>query len=87
MPADIVSSLATHIIGAQRKSSMEGGKKKHKMVMFRAKASKGQQKKISAKIGKLRREGKSAKEAAGAAYGMARAGRLGPKGGYRRVGR
>jgi len=37
---------------------------------------------ISAKIAKLRREGKSGKEAAGEAYGMARAGRLTSTGRY-----
>ena len=45
------------------------------------------QKRISEKIAVLRREGKSADEAAGAAYGMERSGRLGRHGKYRHVGR
>lgn len=83
--ADIVNALATHLVNHQRKASMEGSQKEgksHRLVMFRAK-----QKAISAKIRTLRHEGKSQKEAVGAAYGMARAGRLGPKGGYRRASR
>lgn len=44
--------------------------------------SKAGQKRVSAKIAKLRREGKTASEAAGAAFGMERTGHLGPKGGY-----
>lgn len=39
-------------------------------------------KRISAKIGILRREGKTAEQAAGAAYGMERAGRLKEGGEY-----
>lgn len=50
--------------------------------MPRRKLTKGKQQRVSKKIAKLRREGKSAKEAAGAAYGMAD--RLGPRGGYQR---
>ena len=42
-------------------------------------------KRISEKIRVLRHEGKSAKEAAGAAYGMERAGRLGRHGKYHHV--
>ena len=44
--------------------------------------TKGQKKAISAKIGHLIKEGKTPKQAAGAAFGMAREGRLGPKGEY-----
>lgn len=51
----------------------------------RGKLSKTMQKRVSKKIGKLRREGKTAAQAAGAAYGMARAGRLTKGGGYKRV--
>lgn len=40
------------------------------------------QRRVSAKIAHLRDEGKSAKQAAGAAFGMEREGRLGPRGGY-----
>jgi len=53
----------------------------------REKVSSGGQRRISAKIAVLRREGKTAAEAAGAAYGMERAGRLGERGVYRHVGR
>ena len=45
------------------------------------------QKRVSEKIAVMRREGKTAKEAACAAYGMERSGRLGKGGTYRRVGR
>lgn len=45
---------------------------------------KAAQGRVSAKIAHLRREGKTVKEAAGAAYGMERSGRLGPRGGYKR---
>lgn len=54
--------------------------------MARAKVSKEAQERVSAKIRHLRREeGLSTKESAGKAYGMERAGRLGPKGAYRKV--
>lgn len=43
------------------------------------------QKKISEKIGVLRREGKTGEQAAGEAYGMLREGRLGRHGKYRHV--
>lgn len=46
-----------------------------------------QRSRIPAKISKLRHEGVPQKQAVGMAHGMARAGRLGPKGGYRRGGR
>ena len=52
--------------------------------MAQRKVPKPAQGRVSAKIAHLRREGKSAKEAAGAAYGMERKGRLGPHGGYKR---
>jgi hypothetical protein len=42
-------------------------------------------KRISEKIALLRREGKTAEQAAGEAYGMERAGRLGRGGKYHRV--
>lgn len=42
---------------------------------------------VSEKIEVLRREGKTAEQAAGEAYGMERSGRLGRKGKYRHVGR
>lgn len=42
---------------------------------------------IGRKISKLRHEGVPQREAVGKAMGMARAGRIGPKGGYKRVGR
>lgn len=54
-------------------------RKKHK--------GKGSQKAISEKIGLLRREGKTASQAAGEAYGMQREGRLGRHGKYRHAGR
>ena len=41
----------------------------------------------SHKISKLMKEGKSQKAAVGEALAMKRAGRLGPQGGYRRVGK
>ena len=44
-------------------------------------------KRISEKIAVLRREGKDAKQAAGMAYGMERAHRLGRHGVYHRVGK
>ena len=44
-------------------------------------------KRVSEKIELLRREGKTGEEAAGAAYGMERSGRLGRHGAYRHVGR
>jgi hypothetical protein len=43
------------------------------------------QKRVGAKIAHLVREGKTSKQAAGEAYGMARAHRLGPGGQYKRV--
>jgi hypothetical protein len=46
-----------------------------------------EQKRISEKIRLLRHEGKTAEQAAGEAYGMERAGRLGRHGKYRRVGK
>jgi len=46
--------------------------------------SKAGQERVSAKIRTLVKEGKTVKQAAGAAYGMEREGRLGPKGGYKR---
>jgi hypothetical protein len=55
--------------------------------MKRKKLGREAQKRVSAKIALLRREGKTAEEAAGAAYGMERSGRLGSRGTYRRVGR
>ena len=48
------------------------------------KLSPAAQKRASAKIPKLIREGKTAKQASGAAYAMERAGKLGPRGGYLR---
>ena len=57
--------------------------------MPRAKPSKPAQKRVSAKISHLVRTGekpntpKGRKEAAGMAYGMEKAHRLGPKGGYK----
>jgi hypothetical protein len=53
----------------------------------RKKAGREDQKKVSEKIALLRREGKDPKAAAGEAYGMLRAGRLGRHGAYRHVGR
>ena len=44
-------------------------------------------KRVSEKIEVLRREGKTAEQAAGEAYGMLRSGRLGRHGKYRHVGR
>lgn len=44
-------------------------------------------KKVSEKIELLRREGKTGEQAAGEAFGMERAGRLGRHGKYRHVGR
>jgi hypothetical protein len=44
-------------------------------------------KRISEKIEVLRHEGKSAKQAAGEAYGMEREGRLGRHGKYKRKGK
>lgn len=41
-------------------------------------------KRVSTKIAKLRREGKSEKQAAAIAFSMARRGKLGPHGGYHR---
>lgn len=46
-----------------------------------------QRSQISSKISKLRHEGKPQEQAVATALSMARAGRLGPRGGYRRVGR
>jgi hypothetical protein len=40
---------------------------------------------VSAKISKLRGEGKSQKQAVATALAMKRAGRLGPRGGYKRA--
>ena len=51
------------------------------------KAKREKNKRVSEKIEVLRREGKSPEEAAGAAYGMERSGRLGRFGKYHRVGR
>jgi hypothetical protein len=50
-------------------------------------AKREQNKKISEKIEVLRREGKDARQAAGAAYGMLKEGRLGRHGVYHRAGR
>lgn len=51
----------------------------------RKKLGKKAQSRVSAKIAHLiRTEGKTPKQAAGAAYGMERAGRLGPRGGYKK---
>ena len=47
----------------------------------------GQQQNISDKIKYLRDEGVPQKQAVGEAYGMAKSGRLGAHGAYRRVGR
>lgn len=52
--------------------------------MARTRVTKAGQRRVSRKIAKLKREGKTTKEAAGAAYGMEREKRLGPKGGYKR---
>ena len=43
------------------------------------------QDRVGAKIGHLVKEGKTPKQAAGEAYAMERAGRLGPGGQYKRV--
>ena len=50
-------------------------------------AKREKNKRVSEKIELLRREGKTGEQAAGEAYGMERAGRLGRGGKYRRVGR
>jgi hypothetical protein len=57
------------------------------MAKRKRKRSSGSQTRIGEKIRLLRHEGKSGKEAAGMAYGMERAGRLGRHGVYHRVGR
>lgn len=56
------------------------------MARKRTKLSRGSQRRVSEKIGLLRREGRTAKEAAGMAYGMERSGRLGAHGAYHRSG-
>jgi len=53
----------------------------------RRKLGRGGQLRVSEKIAVLRREGKTAEEAAGAAYGMERSGRLRSGGRYVHVGR
>lgn len=53
----------------------------------RSKKGHGAQQRISEKIALLRREGKTGEQAAGEAFGMERAGRLGRHGVYRHVGR
>ncbi len=54
------------------------------MPKDRGKASKEGQKRVSAKISHLREEGVPEKKAVATALNMERAGRLGPKGGYKR---
>jgi len=49
--------------------------------------AKKKSKAVSNKIAKLRREGKSAAQAAAIAYDMSRKNRLGPRGGYKREGK
>ncbi len=91
--AEIVRQLTTAILEAQRKPDFGGrprGRRSHRMVMFRARRRrpipKAKRGRVSAKIRKLRAEGVPQKQAVAMALNMARARRLGPRGGYRRVG-
>lgn len=64
-------------MAVHKKHGSHGKVKKHKV-------SASGKKRVGKKIGKLRREGKSAKQAAGQAFSMESEGRLGPKGGKRK---
>ena len=77
--AEIVGATNTQTANNQRVSGM------HRMVMFRAKKKpKASREAVGVKIKHLMAEGKSQSQAVATALSMARAGRLGPKGGYRR---
>ncbi len=83
--AEIVNTLATAMLGSQRKPDMATRRRGRRMVMFPA-TPRSQRARVSGKIETLVAEGTPQKKAVAMALNMARAGRLGPRGGYRRVG-